>query len=67
MRPAIIAKSVAKERMLLITAVSDMGLWFGLATIAVRSADNVVRLAIIIKSSAKVLWLLATAVSEAAP
>ena len=53
MRAAIIAKSVVKVMELLITAVSEIALWSGLETIAVKSVVNVVRLAIVAKSTAK--------------
>ena len=52
---------------MLIIAVSEAALWLGLVTIALKSVDNVVRLAIVIKSVAKVWILLTTAVSEVAP
>ena len=53
-RSATIAKSVAKVWVLLITAVSEVALWLGLATILVKSEVNRVRSAIVARTAAKV-------------
>ena len=50
---------------MLIASVSDISLWLGLDTIAIKSVVNKVRCAIVAKSIAKVWVLLTTAVSEA--
>ena len=53
-RATIVVTSTIKVLILLRTAVSDPALWFGLATIALKSAGNTVRTATIAKSTAKV-------------
>ena len=53
-RSAMIVKFVAKVWVLLITAVSEIALWLGLATIFVKSEVNMVRSAIVARTAAKV-------------